>query len=135
MKSKMLLTTIGVACVSLMLGGCGSDNEDVNASLVPAPVSVEKDMSDSMVDGMKESAGAVVEEVVESVEGMANEAVSKVEDVVADTVETGKAAMDDAVKSMQDKLPGGDVVDAESEAETEVDKMKNDLGAEMKKLL
>jgi len=91
MKSKILLTTIGAACFSVLLAGCYGDKEEASS---PSSVTPETEMSGSMTDDMNESAGAVVE----SVEEMSGDVVSKVEDVVAETVDTDKSAMDDEVK-------------------------------------
>jgi len=93
MKSKMLLTTVGVACFSLLLGGCGSDKDAASSSS-----STSAAPETEMTDDMKESADAVVE----SAEEMSDEADSKGEDVVADTVESGQTEVDDAMKGVQD---------------------------------
>jgi len=121
MKSKLLLTTVGVACFSLLVG-CYGDKEEASSS---SSVTPETEMSGSMTEDVKESADAVVE----SAEEMADEAVSAVEDVVADTVEAGQAAVDDAVADMQEKMSGSD-----AGTDVEADKLKQDLGAELNKL-
>ncbi|MEH6358386.1 MAG: hypothetical protein V7745_05320 [Pseudomonadales bacterium] len=135
MKSKMLLTTIGAACLSVLLVGCYGDKEEASS---PSSATSETEMSGSMMDDVKESAGSVVD----SVEDMAGDAVSgakdaagaavdSVKDMTVDAVESGQAAVDDAVKGVQDKMSGSD---ADMDAESEIDKMKDDLGAQMNKL-
>ena len=116
MKSKMLLTTIGAACFSVLLVGCYGDKEEASS---PSSATPETEMSGSMMDDVKESAGSVVD----SVEDMAGDAMSGAKDAAAGAVDT--------VKDVQDKMADSD---AGMDAESEIDKMKDDLGAQMNKL-
>ena len=128
MKSKMFLTTLGAACISVLLVGCYGDKEEAST---PSSATPETEMSGAMMDDMKEYAGSVVD----SVEGMAgdtmSDAVDSVNGMTADSINSGQAAVDDAVKGVQGSMSASD---ADMDVESEVDGMKADLGAQMNKL-
>jgi hypothetical protein len=128
MKSKMFLTTLGAACISVLLVGCYGDKEEAST---PSSATPETGMSGAMMDDMKEYAGSVVD----SVEGMAgdtmSDAVDSVNGMTADSINSGQAAVDDAVKGVQGSMSASD---ADMDVESEVDGIKADLGAQMNKL-
>jgi hypothetical protein len=128
MKSKMLLTTIGAACFSVLLVGCYGDKEEANSPYSATP---ETEMSGSMMDDVKESAGSVADsakDMAGDAKDATVDAVDKVKDMTAEAVKSGEAA----VSSMKDKMTGSDAADID--AESEADKMKDDLGSHMNKI-